>query len=97
MSKKKKRIFGAIVFGIVTVLGLVILFLVKDNSSNHISVATAAKMLSLLEADKNRISQSKDCFNDKKNIWYEKYINYMVEKNYIDTSNFSYNKSISIK
>jgi stage II sporulation protein D len=91
MSKKKKRIFGAIVFGIVIVLGLVILFLVKDNSSNHISVATAAKMLSLLEADKNRISQSKDCFNDKKNIWYEKYINYMVEKNYIDKRDINLN------
>ena len=38
MSKKKKRIFGAIVFGIVIVLGLVILFLVNVQLS--ITIAT---------------------------------------------------------
>lgn len=91
MNKKKKRIFAASVGVIIIILALVILFWVKDNSKKYISVATASKMLSLLEADKTRISESPDFYKNSKKMWYEKYINYMAEKAYIDRKDINYN------
>lgn len=91
MNKKKKRLFATGVAVVILVLALVIIFLVKDNSKKYISVSTASKMLSLLEADKTRISESPDCYKNGKKMWYEKYINYMAEKAYIDRKDINYN------
>lgn len=95
MNKKKKNIIAICMLIIILSLGLIIIFFVRDKSRNYISIASASKMLSLLEADKTRIAESKSCFNGKNSMWYEKYINYMIEKNYIDESeirNGFYNK-----
>ena len=86
MSKKSKGILAIIVFIIIALASFIIFKFVGKTEKKYISYARASKMLSLLETDKTTLNML------DKNNWYDKYINYMTCKGYLN-DNIKYNES----
>ena len=84
MSKKSKGILAIIVFIIIALASFIIFKFVGKTEKKYISYARASKMLSLLETDKTTLNML------DKNNWYDKYINYMTCKGYLN-DNIKYN------
>ncbi len=92
MNKKKIIIMAGIVLAAGIAIGGIIFFSSKKDDKN-ISIALACKMLTLLETDKETAMTVDSYFEEPADIWYEKYMNYMYSKDYIDIDRKSANKS----
>lgn len=83
---KKKIFLIGLFIAVVAVVSLVIVFQVKKNHEQYITIGLASKMLAMLEADEGFISDSPQCFEDGQDEWFEKYMNYMYYHGYLDKS-----------
>ncbi len=83
MGKKKKLIIiiGSVAAMAAFIIAMVILGITARK--NYITNAGAAKQLVLLESDKDGAAGCRNYY-DSDNQWYEKYMNYMYEHEYLD-------------
>lgn len=98
---RNRKILIIIVIFLLAAAGLIIIINVRrKQDGGYVRRAVAYKMLALLEADKNTISNAPDCFDGKgEGAWYEKYYNYMISQEYADTvknknGNYTYGEFI---
>ena len=84
---RRRRIIMLICF-VIVVSGCAIFFsLRKKDKDNYISVAQACKMLTLLNTDMNSLKSVSNHFGENSSgEWYEKYINYMLDMDYLEIS-----------
>ena len=84
---RRRRIIILICF-VIVVSGCAIFFsLRKKDKDNYISVAQACKMLTLLNTDMNSLKSVSNHFGENSSgEWYEKYINYMLDMDYLEIS-----------
>ena len=98
---RNRKILIIIVIFLLAAAGIIIFINVRiKQDGGYVRRAVAYKMLALLEADKNTISNAPDCFDGKgEGAWYEKYYNYMISQEYADTvknknGNYTYGEFI---
>ena len=98
---RNRKILIIIVIFLLAAAGIIIFINVRvKQDGGYVRRAVAYKMLALLEADKNTISNAPDCFDGKgEGAWYEKYYNYMISEEYADTvknknGNYTYGEFI---
>ena len=61
-----------------------VVFFRVGTDKNCFSKGLASKMLALIDADKNIINATSDCFDSKEEAWYEKYMNYLYANSLLD-------------
>ena len=84
MSTKNRLIMLGVIIAAIVVFTLVIIFGFRSGNERYVSVATASKMLALLDTSKTEIMDSNKYFEDNEiEGWYEKYINYMMDCGYL--------------
>lgn len=82
--KHKKLILIVIVLAMAAAGICFVVFFRVGTDKNCFSKGLASKMLALIDADKNIINATSDCFDSKEEVWYEKYMNYLYANSLLD-------------